>query len=655
MSQFRNKGTTGPTIIVTSDADGSGNIVFRAGVDDPAVAIEAAWARLAIFGGGVLVTKGAGETWTTQTTIDSQGANVTWISDWGLTIQPQNGLNANVVTITHDYVTLIGLKINGNGANQTGGHVIQFSQTIGGGGFRLNLSEAYDTGLEFYQSSEFFAIRVEVRHTYVGAGITSWGVTPTYSEDGIISECYVYNAASAGTENCIHIRDSNYIIVADCVCDTATDVGISCEGNTLDVYSNIITGCTVRNAAIVGILIDGSTANDIDNYYSVVQGCTIYNCPTGLSHYRQVFNFTVGDVTIRDCAIGVFLQFNVQKGVYTNVQVYNSTSYGGMIENDTVHCEENSFVNCVFDGCALGFRSDGNAKRTMFTSCKFKNSTNQGFQDNFASHDLIFSACQFEDNGAEGLFSRGNRILVDGCRFISNGADGLHMSSGYHNGIITNNLFYYNDDNGIQLADDNDGFLIHDNYFIENGQDAGGYGVNIATANASGNSVMHNRYNGNVTGCILDNGTDTATPEWNETVENPDSNIGRHPAEQMLDGVETTVRMGFTCPIDFQELVTAEIVIVPAGSGNLRWDAFTDYGRICKSEAYNAHSDSVGATTTSGLTDTYFECLDISGALDIAALTPGDRVGLEFWRDGDNILDTIGATVYVIEVRLRYV
>ena len=91
---YRSKGTTTAVAIVTSDPDTSGNFVIEPG-DDPEVVIEAAWSYLfTTFGGGTLVTKGTGE-WSFQTRCDSQGANVTWLSDLSLTFTVPNAFDKN--------------------------------------------------------------------------------------------------------------------------------------------------------------------------------------------------------------------------------------------------------------------------------------------------------------------------------------------------------------------------------------------------------------------------------------------------------------------------------------------------------------------------------------------------------------------------------
>jgi hypothetical protein len=228
--------------------------------------------------------------------------------------------------------------------------------------------------------------------------------------------------------------------------------------------------------------------------------------------------------------------------------------------------------------------------------------------------------------------------------------DGIYLETGVDECQLEGNYCFDGMGSGITLEDDNDDCHIVNNHCAYNDD----YGIEIITANADRTFCKNNRFIGNVTGCLLDSGTDTATHEINETAENTNANIGRHPVAQMLDGVETTVRFGFTCPMDFQELVTADVVLVSAAAGDLRWDAFTDWGKICAVEDYNTHSDTVGATTTAVLI-TDLTCIDVTAALDVAALTPGDRVGMEFWRDGDNALDTIGANVYVVAFRLRYV
>jgi len=257
------------------------------------------------------------------------------------------------------------------------------------------------------------------------------------------------------------------------------------------------------------------------------------------------------------------------------------------------------------------------------------------------------------DCDGEGIFidmDGGNTAInldVRGNTVRSAGANGM-LFSDLHDSDIAHNTIDSSTGDGLELLVDCDDNMIKNNMINNNGA----YGINIAAATSATNRVKDNKLVGNVTAAILDTGTDTAVHEWNESVETPDANIGRHPVQQMLDNVETTVRLGFTLPLEFQEVVTAQVVVVAAATGNMVWDAFTDFGKLCATEDYNAHNDSVGATTT-GVTINDFECIDVSAALD--GVAAGDRIGLEFWRDGDNGSDTVGANVYVVELRLRYV
>ena len=104
-------------------------------------------------------------------------------------------------------------------------------------------------------------------------------------------------------------------------------------------------------------------------------------------------------------------------------------------------------------------------------------------------------------------------------------------------------------------------------------------------------------------------------------------------------------------PLEYQELVTAHVVVVAAASGDMVWTVTTNWGKLCTIEAYNEDDDADNGTE--GLLIDDLECVDISAALtDIA---PGDLVGVDFMRDGDNESDTIEDVVYYLGIRVRYV
>jgi len=143
--------------------------------------------------------------------------------------------------------------------------------------------------------------------------------------------------------------------------------------------------------------------------------------------------------------------------------------------------------------------------------------------------------------------------------------------------------------------------------------------------------------------------------EISVTAPNPDSYIGQHPSQQMLDDVITLIRVEIPIPAQLHRIVDANVVLVPGGTGNLACIALTDYGRICSDEAYNAHDGSIDYTIGDAIavTQNEFECIDVSDAL--INVEGSDWVGLTFIRSGAEATDTVNAKVDLLGVRVRYV
>ncbi|GAI69313.1 unnamed protein product [marine sediment metagenome] len=104
-------------------------------------------------------------------------------------------------------------------------------------------------------------------------------------------------------------------------------------------------------------------------------------------------------------------------------------------------------------------------------------------------------------------------------------------------------------------------------------------------------------------------------------------------------------------PSDFQGLVRARLVIVPAASGNLRRSVATDFGAC--NDLYNATSDAIAESTVVGLTTNVLECLDLDDAF--TGIAAGDHVGVAFTRKASHAEDTIEDVVYVLEFWMQYV
>jgi len=84
------------------------------GISTATAAIEAAWNWLNGQGGGQMRTIGGGEVWEISSDIDSQGDNVRWVGDWGLTLRASAGMNDTMILIKDSNITIQGLYLDGN-------------------------------------------------------------------------------------------------------------------------------------------------------------------------------------------------------------------------------------------------------------------------------------------------------------------------------------------------------------------------------------------------------------------------------------------------------------------------------------------------------------------------------------------------------------
>ena len=127
-----------------------------------------------------------------------------------------------------------------------------------------------------------------------------------------------------------------------------------------------------------------------------------------------------------------------------------------------------------------------------------------------------------------------------------------------------------------------------------------------------------------------------------------DSHKGAYAAGLLGDGLNSTIYHTFLIPDDIGTITTAEIIVIPEGTGNLYWQC--DTAMSACGEDFETHTDSIGADVTAVTTDER-ECIDISAALTDA--TGGDLVGIQFIRHGESATDTVNADVYYIGVLLQ--
>jgi len=128
----------------------------------------------------------------------------------------------------------------------------------------------------------------------------------------------------------------------------------------------------------------------------------------------------------------------------------------------------------------------------------------------------------------------------------------------------------------------------------------------------------------------------------------PDAHKGAYAVVTLTDGIDVTVYQTFMIPNDITTITNAVVMVIPEGTGNLRWQC--DTAAATCGEDFETHTDSIGADVTAVTTDE-IECIDISDALTDA--TGGDVVGIQWIRTGSHVDDTVDADVYYLGILIR--
>jgi len=502
-----------------------------------------------------------------------------------------------------------------------------------------------------------------------------------FIEDGanefIIQEVYFLDSDS----DAIHIEGTsiNKGWILDNFIEGADDYGISVDMGALDRMTNLIISKNyIASVGVDGIYF-GNTGNPADhcvisdNIIVTNDGCGIYawtgvwltindnSLDNNLSY--GIYLRDVSDSTIEDNIIQQSDLHNIYLNTCAQILVEGNYSYGAQDNAaDNIHLD----TNCS-DCQAIGNYSIWAGRYGIFYGAT-RGLCSENRVASSGDDGIVIDAADFQVNGnhindcgrdiagtyhgikVSGPSDRGqiisNYILSDGAVT----QDGIHLASNAQYIQIVGNYCFNGMGSGIHLIDDNDYCLIKDNYCMENDD----YGILIAAATCLGNTVENNKLMGNVTGQISDGGTDTALPFIYEPVHNPDSFIGNHPAEELIDGVITTTRLSLYVPASFQELVRIQAFVVAAAAGDMNYDVDTDYGKVCASEDYNTHGAAVAdQIKTCVIND--IECVDLVPATTLANLAASDLVGIEFSRDAIVGTDTIVGSVYLIGMRLQYV
>lgn len=200
-------------------------------------------------------------------------------------------------------------------------------------------------------------------------------------------------------------------------------------------------------------------------------------------------------------SFGIRLENRVEAFSATNGDVLNfaySLSTDATVNGPGTRPAYNKFTNVYFDSSANGVLIDKSVA-TKFTSCWFSNRPGRGCVI-YNSTDIEFSACDFVNNGADGLLieSTSKHVRV-------------------HGGSVQNNNYENVNANGILVAANTTDFIIQGvsigNSLGFTGQQQRGVLVN--TGSSDRYVIADNLVNGNVVAGVVDNGSGT-----NKRVEN---------------------------------------------------------------------------------------------------------------------------------------
>ena len=617
------------------------------GVADEAE-INAALTAIAAIGGTVLLSEG---TFHMAATASVPANCMLRGMGWGTILEYDAG--GNCVTIAGDNAKVRDLKID-------------IVAGAGAGGTRPNC--LYASGRT---NLELFGLWLIGDETVADDGVP-------LRQCGIVWDTVIYSSIL----NCISQDHKRHGISLNDSSDNNTLTANACNGTTqyglyLDAASgNTVTGNACSGNAVSGIRMTDSSGNTVTG--NTCNG----NVASGiyLSHSSDA-NTLTGNTGRGNADHGIRL--NASSGNTVTGNTCNGNTQGGIFlqassDNNTVSgnsCNANDSGDTgTYDGISLS-GSTGN----LISENTCKGNDRNGILADVNSTQCVIEGNYCDGNGHHGISCAGNDsqindnrcfdnsqktaqtyhgiVLVSGtfrCNLVGNHCDspgdsqedGIHLTGTNSGCSLVGNWCYNGMGSGIYIGGGSDQ-QVHANYC----QDNDDYGIELN--GCTGVHVKDNLLNSNDTAEYLENAcTDIATPEIWARLLVDDTLKGYRRVVDWPDGADTTSYCTLQIPMDFQQLVTVVAVVIPEGTGNLRWSANTSYGKICAGEQENAHTDTV-ATNLDAVTSGELECLDLAGAFD--DLDAGDNAGVQVNRDGNHVDDTVDADVKAIGVRLRYV
>ncbi len=331
---------------------------------DPAVTIETAWAALNALGGGVLWTVGPGETWTLNTTVNSQGANVTWISDYSLTLKAKTNLNADVVSIAHSNCAFLGLHLHGNKANQAGaGNYNGFDAN--GAYSNLLFRDCYVEQCKGNSHDLTNVINAVVDHNY--CTYNAWNGPSASGVHNKIINNYVSHSSDVGIsiyslDTLVSNNQVEDMDQTDGSVNSQWGIGLEQDAN---IAASIIQGNHIRNV---------SKGIDV-----TATGTDALICDNELWDWDRLGGYAAGIETqgARTTIRGNYLYGTVhsQEGIYVNAAddcvVQNNTLYLTAVDTNAIHLY-NGVDRCFVSGnkvknTGVGISVDTNCDNNIIT------------------------------------------------------------------------------------------------------------------------------------------------------------------------------------------------------------------------------------------------------------------------------------------------
>ena len=506
----------------------------------------------------------------------------------------------------------------------------------------------------------------------------------TVADDGSdIRQCGIYftGVTYSTILNCVSqdhkrhgmsLAHSDYITVSENICNGSAMSGLSFSESTKNVIvgnnctGNGSRGIWLANACTENLL-DGNMylENGADNIYlsaSSDNNVLTGNVCNGAGDRGIDLNACSNNTITGNMCSGNNL-WGIQLGAASNDNTVSGNSCNSNDSDDTGTYDginlTGSSGNLISENTCKGNDRNGilvdvNSTRSVIEGNYCDGNGHHGIS--CAGNDSQINDNRCFDNSQKTAQTYHGIVLVSGtfrCNLVGNHCDspgdsqedGIHLTGTNSGCSLVGNWCYNGMGSGIYIGGGSDQ-QVHANYC----QDNDDYGIELN--GCSGVHVKDNLLNSNDTGEFLDGGTDTATPEIWARLLVDDTLKGYRRVVDWPDGADTTSYCTLQIPMDFQQLVTVVAVVIPEGTGNLRWSANTSYGKICAGEQENAHTDTV-ATNLDAVTSGELECLDLAGAFD--DLDAGDNAGVQVNRDGNHVDDTVDADVKAVGVRLRYV